>query len=100
MRAALDDAPPLQEDDLVGVHQRAQTVRDDDRRPRRGLGSERLADALLGRGVDRRGRVVEHQDRRAEQDAAGDRQALALAARERYAALADQGLVALRQPAM
>ncbi len=41
--------------------------------------------------------IVEHQDRRAEQDAAGDRQALALAARERDAALADQGLVALGQ---
>ena len=37
---------------------------------------------------------VEHQDRRREQDAARDRQALALAAGERHAALADQGLVA------
>ena len=55
-----------------------------------------VADALLGRGVDRGGRIVEHQDRRAEQDAAGDRQALALAAGERHAALADQGLVAPR----
>ncbi len=41
---------------------------------------------------------VEHQDRRREQDAAGDRKPLALAARERHATLADQGLIVLRQP--
>ena len=98
MRAALDDASLLQEHDLVGIHERSQAVRDDDRRPGRGLCPQRLADALLGGGVDRGGRVVEHQDRRREEDAAGDRHALPLAARERHATLPDQRLVALRQP--
>ena len=94
MAPALDDPALFEEQDLVGVHQRAQPVGDDDRRAGRDLGPERRADALLGRGVDRRGRIVEHQDRRGQQDAARDRQALALAAGERDAALADQGLVA------
>jgi hypothetical protein len=98
MAAALDDPALLQEQDLVGIHERAQPMRDDDRRPACGLAPERLADVLLGGGIDRRGRVVEHQDRRREEDAAGDRETLALTARERHAALADQGLVVLRQP--
>ncbi len=44
--------------------------------------------ASVGR-VDRRRRVVEDQDARVEQQRARDRDALALAARERQAALAD-----------
>src|SRR5262249_51982520 len=49
--------------------------------------------------VERAGRLVEHQDRRVLQDRAGDRDALALAARQLRAALADDGIVAraLRQ---
>ena len=48
-------------------------------------------------GVERAGRFVEQQDRRVAQDRAGDRDALALAARERDAAFAQEGVVALRQ---
>ena len=59
--------------------------------------AQREPDARLGRGVDRGGRVVEDQDARVGDERAGDRDALALAARERQAALADHGVVALRQ---
>ena len=55
-------------------------------------------DPRLGRRVDRRGRVVEDQDPRVDHERARDREALALAARERDPALADHRVVALRQP--
>ena len=50
---------------------------------------DRLLDARLGLDVERAGRLVEHQDRRILEDRAGDRDALALAARKLAAALAD-----------
>ncbi len=46
-------------------------------------------DLALALGVEGRGGLVEEQDRRVLQDGARDRDALALAARERHAALAD-----------
>src|SRR5881398_2066004 len=49
-------------------------------------------------GVDRRERLVEHQDGRVAQERARDRDALTLTAREPHPALADDGVVALRQP--
>ena len=52
----------------------------------------------LGRRVDRCGRVVEDQDARVDRERARDRDALPLAAGERDPALADHGVVALRQP--
>ena len=58
---------------------------------------ERELDALLGGGVDRGGGVVEDQHARVGDERARDRQALALAAGERDAALADLGVIALRQ---
>ena len=54
-------------------------------------------DLLLGRGVDRGGGVVEDEDARVGQQRAGDRDPLALAAREREPALADPRVVAVRQ---
>ena len=56
---------------------------------------QRLLHPRLGRRVERAGRLVEDQDRRILQQRAGDRQALALAAGKRGAALADQRVVAL-----
>ena len=51
----------------------------------------------LGLRVDRRHRVVEHDHARAGDERAGERDALALAAREVDAALADQRVVAVGQ---
>ena len=58
---------------------------------------QRLLDRPLGLGVERRGRLVEDQDRRVLEEHARDRQALLLAARELDAALADDGVEAVRQ---
>ena len=51
--------------------------------------SERLDNGVLGIGVERAGRLVEDQDRRVLEQRPGDGDALALAARQRRAALAD-----------
>ena len=51
----------------------------------------------LGDGVDGRERVVEHEDARVGDQGARERHALALAAREVDAALADRGVVPARQ---
>ena len=56
-------------------------------------------DRRLGGRVDRGGGVVEDQDARVGEQGAGDRDPLALAAGEGQAALADPGLVAVRQVA-
>ena len=59
-------------------------------------GVDRVAHALLVEAVERRGRLVEQQDRGCGQQRPGDREALALAAREHDAALADRGVDAER----
>jgi hypothetical protein len=48
-----------------------------------------VLDARFGLDVERAGRLVEHQDRRVLEHGAGDRDALAFAARKLAAALAD-----------
>ena len=98
VRADLDDPAALQDDQAVGLAQGAQAVGDGDRRAALDQVVERLLDLPLGLGVDRRGRLVEDQDARVDQQRAGDRDPLPLAARERLAALADQRVVAVRQP--
>ena len=59
---------------------------------------KRESDAGLGRRVHRRGRVVEDEDARVDEQRACDRNALPLTARERDPALADERVVAVRQP--
>ena len=88
IRPCVDDDQPVQ--------------RGDGRKPV-GDGDHRLAahqqlqlalDRRLDLAVERRGRLVEHQDRRVLQQHAGDGDALALAARELDAALADMRVIA------
>ena len=71
-------------------------MRDDDGRAPLHQRRQRLLDQPLGLGVERTGRLVEQQDRRVLQDGARNRDALALAAGELVAALADRGIVATR----
>ena len=92
-----DDAPVVEHDDLVGERDRRQPVGDDDRRPVAHDLAQPGADLRLGRGVDGRGRVVEDEDARIDQERAGDRDPLPLPARERDPALADDGVVAVRE---
>ena len=71
-------------------------MRDRDRRPALGEPVERLLHEPLGLGVERARRLVEHEHRRVAQDRPRDRDPLLLAAREAVAALADDGVVAVR----
>ena len=61
--------------------------------------AQRLLDAAFAFGVQRGGSFVENQDRRVFEQRAGDGQALALAARQAQAVVADHGIEALRQAA-
>ena len=69
---------------------------DEDRAPAHEA-RERVLDHRLVLRIDRRQRLVQQQDRRVAQQRAGDGDALALAAGEADAALADHRVVALRQ---
>ena len=80
MRAALDDRAAVEHEDLVGVANRREPVRDRDRRASAGELVERLLDRALGLVVERGGGLVEDQYGRVAQDRAGDRDALLLAA--------------------
>src|SRR5580704_8170030 len=95
--AALDDAAAVEHDDLVGMDDGREPVRDHNRGAAAAHLLQRALDLLLGAGVERAGRLVEQQDVRVLEDGAGDRHPLLLAARELQPALAHGRLVALRQ---
>ena len=97
VRAARDDAAVVEHDDLVRERDRREPVGDDQRRAAPHRLAQAEPDPRLGRRVDRGGRVVEDQDARVDDECARDRDPLALPARERDPALADHGVVALRQ---
>ena len=78
---------------------RRQPMGDDERGAALHQPVERRLHQRLALRVERGGRLVEQQDRRVLQDGAGDGEALALAAGQRDAALAELGVVALRQGA-
>ena len=92
-----DDPAVVEQHDPVGQGDGGGPVGDDDRgAPGHDL-AEGVADLVLLGGVDRRGGVVEDQHPGVGQDGPGDGDALALAARQREAPLADLGAVALGQ---
>jgi hypothetical protein len=77
-RAALNDLSFVQDDDLVGGLDGAQTVGGHDARA--GQPREVLIDHVLGPHVEMTGRLVQHQDGGAVGNGARNRQALALPA--------------------
>ena len=97
MGAALDDASVVEHEDLIGVADRGQAVRDRDRGAPPGQLVERKLHGALGLGVERGGGLVEDQYGRVAKDRARDRDALLLAAGEAIAALADGRVVAVGQ---
>src|SRR6266581_4769798 len=92
--ADLDDAAALEHHDAVGALDCREPVRDHDGGAAAHQGFERRLHLALGLRIERRGGLVEDQQRRVLQQGARDRQALALAAREPQAVLADQGVQA------
>src|SRR6185503_15772452 len=97
--AALDDAPALEHEDLVGRADGREAVRDHEGRAAAPQARERVLDVALALAVEARGGLVEDQDARLGQQRARDRDALALAAGELDAALADDRVVALLEAA-
>jgi hypothetical protein len=78
VRALVDDAAFVEEHDPISQSDRCRPMSDDDRRPPAHHRRERVADLVLLRRVDRRGRVVEDEHPRVGQDRAGDGDALSL----------------------
>src|SRR5690606_2376398 len=99
MCADRGDAATFHDDDPVGLADGREAVRDDDRRAVLHQPLERLLHGALAFRIERARRLVEQQDRRVLEERAGDRDALALAAREPHAALAEERVVALGQRA-
>src|SRR5947207_523859 len=83
------DAALVQDDDPVGVHDRADPLGDDEYGRLAGVGAQCRAQPRIGAGVERREAVVEEVDRRSLHKGARDRQALALAAGNVRPALVD-----------
>ncbi len=82
MRAALDDVPLFEHGDMVGIGDGRQAVTHDDHRTSAPRFAQVLENLRLGMGVDRRQRIVEQQQRRIREQRPGDRDPLALAARQ------------------
>ena len=97
MRASLDDAAVVEDDDVVGVLHRRHAVRDDQHRPPLPDLAQRAQDPLLGLRIDGAQGVVEEEDQRVAHESARDRGALLLSAGERHTALADHRVVARRE---
>ena len=97
MGAALDDAPAIDHQQLVGLAHGGEAVGDDEG----GAPGERLAQGALhgrlGLGVEVRRGLVQHHDVGRLEDEAGQGDALLLAAREPVAPLADDGVEAVGQ---
>src|SRR5215470_2993052 len=97
VRSAFDDAPVLENENLVCSHDRGQPVCD---RKRRAIGRDLLEfglDQLLGLRVERRSRLVEDQDARVLQDRTRDGDSLLLATGQLQAALTNRRLISVGQ---
>src|SRR5215213_3123289 len=86
--------PVLQEDHAVRQTDRRQAVGHHDER-RVELAPKSVQDVRLDRGVDRGGGIVQDQDPWRSREGPGERDALALTARQGVPSLADDGLVAV-----
>ena len=95
--AALDDLAALDHQDGVGMHDGVQAVRDHDGGAVLAEMLDRLLHLLFGFGIERGGGFVEQDDRRVLDQRARDRDALALAAGQLRAVLADRRVVAERE---
>ena len=93
--AALDDLAALDHQNLIRAANRRQPMRDDERRAALPQRSQAVLNHHLALAVEARRGLVQQQDARVREHRAGDGHALALAARQPDAALADDRVVAL-----
>src|SRR5260221_2834208 len=93
--AALDDLAAFEHQDLVGAADGREPVRDHERRAPPPQRAQTVLDHGLALAVEARGRLVQDQDAWIGEDCPGDRDALALTARELDATLAHHGVVLL-----
>src|SRR5262245_32646924 len=84
-----DDRPILDDEDAIGVDDGMQAMRDHDRRSSLAQVLDRALNLPLGFRIERSGRLVEQDDRRVLEQSACDGDALALAAGDLQAVLAD-----------
>src|SRR5690606_19994300 len=97
MRPALDDAPPVQDQDQIGPLNRGQPVRDQEHRPAREELLERSLDETHRLGVEAARRLVEYQDSGIPQQRTRHGYPLALTPAESRPALAQDRVVSLRE---
>ena len=96
VRASLDDASVVEDDDEVGAANRGQAVCDDERCSSCQQVTQPSLDPALGTDVDGGRRLVEDQDVRIGEQRAGERDELPLAQREPEATLSELRVVSLR----
>src|SRR5712671_1495716 len=79
------------------MHERAQSMRNDQGHTILGEAPHRRPDPLLRAGVDRRGGIIENQHRWPQHEAAGDRETLPLPAGKRCPTLTNHGSITGRE---
>ena len=95
MRPPLHNPATLEHEDLIRAADRRQPVRDHERRPPMAQGAQPILDLGFALGIETGGRFVEHENPRVGENRPRDGDALALAAGQLHAALADDGVVFL-----
>src|SRR5262245_40417704 len=94
MTAALRETPLFEDQDLIRMLNGRKALSDDERGPAFAKLAHGFLDEALGLRIDAGGRVVENEDAGIHQKCPGNGNALALATAERYAAFANDGVVA------
>ncbi len=95
--APLHDPAGVDDEDLIGVADRREAMRDHERGATGERGAQRVLHRELGFGVEVGGGLVEDDDVGGLEEEAGDGEALLLASRESVAAIADEGVDAIRE---
>src|SRR5712692_6378586 len=93
MRAALDDAARLDDQNLIGAPDGGETMRDDESSAAAHEVAQPLLNERLGFGIEAGSGFVENEDARIGENGAGDGDALFLSAGKSYAAFPHDGVV-------
>src|SRR5579884_2000753 len=95
MIADTDDAPLVQDNNLIGIHDRAHSLSNDQHRRIQDFLSERHTYSGIGLEIKRGEAIIKNVNLGLSHQGPGDGQALLLAARNVRAALSDDGIVAV-----